>query len=196
MVPVADGAGSSAWSFPTLKVNPNGGRFDTIVAGAAIADTDNADGSATLDVAVDGATIEISSDAVRVKAGGIGTTELANAGPGATGPVGSSSVIPVVTIDAKGRVTALTSASPQLDTVGAGTDIATNNVSTSKHGLAPKLPNDATKYFDGTGAYTVPPGASPAGDTQVWMPLTTVFAGEPVLVWDGDDNLIPTLTPL
>ncbi len=36
---------------------------------------------------------------------------LATAGPGATGPIGSSSTVPVITIDAKGRVTALTSAS-------------------------------------------------------------------------------------
>lgn len=35
-----------------------------------------------------------------------------------------------------------------------------------------------------------------ASDTAVWMPLTTVVAGEPVLVWDGDDSLIPTLVPL
>ena len=35
---------------------------------------------------------------------------LGTAGPGATGPIGSSSVAPVVTIDAKGRVTGLTSA--------------------------------------------------------------------------------------
>jgi hypothetical protein len=35
---------------------------------------------------------------------------LAAAGPGATGPIGSSTVAPVITIDAKGRVTALTSA--------------------------------------------------------------------------------------
>ena len=33
------------------------------------------------------------------------------------------------------------------------TDITTNNVSTSKHGFAPKAPNDATKFLDGTGAY-------------------------------------------
>lgn len=37
-------------------------------------------------------------------------------------------------------------------------DITTNNVSTSKHGFTPKLPNDATKYLDGTGAYSVPAG--------------------------------------
>lgn len=38
-------------------------------------------------------------------------------------------------------------------------DVTTNNASTSKHGFAPKYPNDATKYLDGTGAYTVPAGS-------------------------------------
>jgi len=38
-------------------------------------------------------------------------------------------------------------------------DVTTLNVSTTKHGYAPKLPNDATKYLDGTGAYSVPSGA-------------------------------------
>jgi hypothetical protein len=38
-------------------------------------------------------------------------------------------------------------------------DITTNDVSTSKHGFAPKAPNDATKYLDGTGAYSVPSGS-------------------------------------
>ena len=35
-------------------------------------------------------------------------------------------------------------------------DITTNNVSTSKHGFAPKLPNDATVFLNGVGAYTTP----------------------------------------
>jgi hypothetical protein len=39
-------------------------------------------------------------------------------------------------------------------------------------------------------------GGSPADDTQVWMPLTTVVGGTPELVWGADDSLIPTLTPL
>lgn len=39
-------------------------------------------------------------------------------------------------------------------------DITTNNVSITAHGLAPKAPNDATKFLDGTGAYTVPAGTS------------------------------------
>jgi hypothetical protein len=38
--------------------------------------------------------------------------------------------------------------------------------------------------------------ASEASATSAWMPLTTVVAGEPELVWDGDDSLIPTFTPI
>jgi hypothetical protein len=37
-------------------------------------------------------------------------------------------------------------------------DVTTNDVSTTKHGFAPKLPNDATKYLDGTGNYSTPAG--------------------------------------
>ncbi len=36
------------------------------------------------------------------------------------------------------------------------TNVTTNNVSTSNHGFAPILPNDATKFLDGTGNYTIP----------------------------------------
>jgi hypothetical protein len=41
-------------------------------------------------------------------------------------------------------------------------DVTTGNVSSSKHGYAPKNPGDATKYLDGTGAYSVP-GAGGGG---------------------------------
>jgi len=40
------------------------------------------------------------------------------------------------------------------------TDITDNNVSITAHGFAPKAPNDAAKYLDGTGAYTVPSGGA------------------------------------
>lgn len=46
------------------------------------------------------------------------------------------------------------------------------DVSTARHGFAPKLPNDATKYLDGTGNYTVPAGSSGGG-------------GEPALFLSG-----------
>ena len=51
---------------------------------------------------------------------GAPTINLVDAGPGATGPIGSATVAPVVTIDAKGRVTALTSA-----TISTGLSAAT-----------------------------------------------------------------------
>ena len=57
---------------------------------------------------------------------------LANAGGGAAGPTGSTSVIPVVTVDAKGRVTALTSANPTLDTIATANATAAN-VSMNSH---------------------------------------------------------------
>lgn len=37
-------------------------------------------------------------------------------------------------------------------------DNTTNDVSITKHGYAPKAPNDATKFLDGTGAWAVPAG--------------------------------------
>lgn len=91
---------------------------------------------------------------------------------------------------------------PQIDTIGAGTDITTNNVSTGKHGLTPKLPNDATKYLDGTGAYTVPPAGSPTGaaggdiagtgsSTYPNPTLTAIItAGGPV----GSATTVPVIT--
>lgn len=46
---------------------------------------------------------------ITTSAGALATT-LKNTGPGATGPIGSVNTTPIVTIDAQGRVTALTSA--------------------------------------------------------------------------------------
>ena len=79
--------------------------------------------------------------------------------------------------------------SVKLDDLGAADDNTDLDVSTTAHGLAPKLPNDATKYLDGTGNYTVPGGggggASAAGDmkgasatTEISTPqdLTTTYA--------------------
>ncbi len=53
------------------------------------------------------------------------------------------------------------------------TDITTNNVSITKHGFAPKAPNDATKYLDGTGAYTTPSGGAPAESAVTFTDITT-----------------------
>ena len=65
------------------------------VAGAGLAET-----SDVLSVNVDGTTIEINSDTLRLK----------DTGPGVTGPLGGATVAPIITINAKGQVTALSSA--------------------------------------------------------------------------------------
>lgn len=64
-------------------------------------------------------------------------------------------------------------------------DVTSNNVSNTAHGFAPKLPNDATKYLDGTGAYSTPPGggtgANPtatASDTAVNGSATTFMRSD------------------
>jgi len=41
-------------------------------------------------------------------------------------------------------------------------DITTNNVSILKHGFAPKLPNDVTKFLNGIGGYSVPTSSGSA----------------------------------
>lgn len=68
-------------------------------------------------VNTDGTTIETSSNALRVKAGGIGANELASTTV-AAGTYGSSSAIPVVTIDADGRITNATTVAPTASTLG------------------------------------------------------------------------------
>lgn len=47
---------------------------------------------------------------------------------------------------------------PTAPDVDFSADVTNNNVTSGHHGLAPKIPNDATKFLDGTGAYTVPSG--------------------------------------
>lgn len=113
----AKGRVTALTSTPITGAAPTGaaggalaGTFPNPDLAAAVAGAGLALGLNILSVNVDGTTIEVAADALNVKAGGIGTTQLADAGPGATGPIGSATVVPVVTIDAKGRVTALSSA--------------------------------------------------------------------------------------
>jgi len=50
-------------------------------------------------------------------------------------------------------------------------NVTTNDVSVTAHGFAPKAPNDATKFLNGVGAYTVPAGGG-GGLTQIGQVTT------------------------
>ena len=54
-----------------------------------------------------------------------------------------------------------------IDTIDAGTDITTNNASTTKHGLLKKLSNSSTEYMSGTGVWSTPAGTGGSGATDL-----------------------------
>lgn len=68
--------------------------------------------------------------------------------------------------------------------VAAGTlalvDDATNNVTTGRHGFAPKLPNDATKFLNGVGAYAVPTSGTALAPVQTFGSSTSATPGTTV----------------
>lgn len=69
-------------------------------------------------------------------------------------------------------------------------DVTTLDVSTAKHGYAPKAPNDATKFLNGVGAYAVPPGAGNVTHTG------TLTAGQLVVGNGGADITVLPATSL
>lgn len=76
---------------------------------------------------------------------------------------------PVTVVDGAGGnvLVTLTTAGVGVDAVTDATiatsDIATNNVSTAKHGWAPKAPNDTTKFLRGDATWAVPPDVGGGG---------------------------------
>jgi hypothetical protein len=65
-------------------------------------------------------------------------------------------------------------------------DNTTGNVSASAHGYAPKAPNDATKYLDGTGAWSAPTGGGGSFTTAYSVDFTGLSAQN--LLTGGDGN--------
>lgn len=98
------------------------GKFSRLTIGAGLAGTDLGDGEirvvtsglagaglaetvSVLSVNVDGTTIEINADTLRVKAGGIGASQIA-ATTVTAGSYGDASHVAQFTVDADGRLTA------------------------------------------------------------------------------------------
>lgn len=66
------------------------------------------------------------------------------------------------------------------------TDTTSNDVSITKHGFAPKAPNDGTKYLDGEGNWTVPGGAATGSvPSGAMMPYAGTSAPAGWLTCDG-----------
>lgn len=74
------------------------------------------------------------------------------------GIYGDGSHVGAYIVDQQGRLTTATSVAIAIAEANLTlSDITTDNVSITKHGFAPKAPNDATKFLNGVGAYSAPP---------------------------------------
>lgn len=107
---------------------------------------------------------------------GIGKWKPAAAGSGYTDEQAQDAVGNILTDtatidftydDATPKITADIKAASVTEAMQVLADNTTNDVSTSKHGYAPKLPNDATKYLDGTGGWSVPAGGGGGSWTKI-----------------------------
>lgn len=76
----------------------------------------------------------------------------------------------------------------KLDELAAPTDVTTLNVSSTAHGLAPKHPNDATKFLSGAATYLALDQLHLALNVGALTPGTTV-------AWDAATKVGATLTP-
>lgn len=74
-------------------------------------------------------------------------------------------------------------------------DNTTHDVSTTKHGYAPKAPNDTTKFLNGAGAWAVPAGSLTTADTTRSMSgRLTLTSGDPLTPYSTGASVV-YLTP-
>lgn len=133
--------------------------------GAMIADT------ATIDLTYTDATPELKAD---VKDSSIGTVKL-----GGDITAAGKALLDDADAAAQRTTLGLGAMATKADVAESDLNLADNttaNVSTAKHGLAPKAPNDATKYLDGTGAWSVPAGGGGGGASIDVQEFTTTGA--------------------
>jgi hypothetical protein len=75
-------------------------------------------------------------------------------------------------------------------------DVTTLNVATTRHGFAPKLPNDATKYLDGTGNYTVPVASAVLPSFPAISNLELRLSAQLSTIAYGSDGLVTSVSDL
>lgn len=132
---------------------------------------------------------EISAAIAALSTGGAGTVNTVSVvtANGVSGSVANPTTAPAITL-ALGAITPTTVVASgavfganlsgtntgdqtlPIDSSITTTDVTGNNVSTSKHGWAPKAPNDVTKFLNGLGAWSVPTFALALG---FGVPLAT-----------------------
>jgi hypothetical protein len=68
-------------------------------------------------------------------------------------------------------------------------DITTNDVSTTKHGFAPKAPNVTTQFLSGDGTWRTPSGGTPAGaGTELQYRNAGAFGAMAGTAWDNTNR--------
>lgn len=186
----------------TEWVTVKDGDITSVVAGNGLTGGGTA-GDVTLDVSVDDSTIELSGDAIRVKASGITANELNSTGVTAA-TYGSSTAIPVVTVDTDGRITSASTASistdlsisdgSATDTVSLGTDTLTfsgtaNEVTTAvtDNTVTIGLPDDVTigNNLTVTGNLTV-------SGTQTTVNTETILLADNIITLNSNEAGSPT----
>ena len=151
---------------------PIEGDIQSVTAGDGLSGGGDS-GAVTLNVNVDDSTIEINSDSLRVKAGGIGSNELAATGVTAD-TYGSAIAIPVITVDEDGRLTSVSTASVSSDLSISG-DTGTDTVSLLSdtldfNGTANQI---VTTVTDNQVTFSLPADVTIAESITVGSPLSS-----------------------